>query len=124
MHERPFTQKIVGSILASLKDYPEGRVTAARVSVGEIYHLVPESVRTHFESLIAGTPLEGARLDLVEVPLQVRCKDCGQAGSVEDHHAPLCAACGSLSVENVAGHEIRVEDVALTVPEGTGGDRA
>lgn len=123
MHERPFTQKIVESILESLKDYPAGHVTAARVKVGEIYHLVPESVRTHFESLTVGTPLDGARLDLVEVPLQVRCKACGQVGKVEDHHAPLCGSCGSLSVENVAGHEIRVESVALSVPEVAGGDR-
>lgn len=123
MHERPFTQKIVESILESLKDYPAGHVTAARVNVGEIYHLVPDSVRTHFESLTVGTPLDGARLDLVEVPLQVRCAACGLVGGVEDHHAPLCASCGSLSVENVAGHEIRVESVALNVPEVAGGDR-
>lgn len=123
MHERPLTQKIVESILECLKDYPEGQVTALRVNVGEIYHLVPESVRTHFESLAVGTPLHGARLDLVEVPLQVRCKACGQVGGVEDHHAPLCSMCGSLSVENVVGHEIQVQSVALKVPEVAGGQR-
>lgn len=123
MHERPFTQKIVESILGCLKDYPAGQVTAARVSVGEVYHLVPDSVRAHFESLTAGTPLGGARLELVEVPLQIRCKDCGWSGGVDDHHAPLCGRCGSLSVENTAGHEIRVESVALQVAEAAGSDR-
>jgi hydrogenase nickel incorporation protein HypA/HybF len=123
MHERPYTQKIVESILGCLKDYPAGQVTAARVSVGEIYHLVPDSVRAHFESLTAGTPLGGARLEVVEVPLRVRCTECGWTGGVDDHHAPLCGACGSLSVVNTAGHEIRVDSVALKVPEGVGGER-
>lgn len=123
MHERPFTQKIVDSILGCLKEYPEGRVTAARVSVGEIYHLVPDSVRAHFESLTVGTPLSGAHLDLREVPLQIRCKACGAVGGVEDHHAALCGKCGSPSVENVDGHEIRVESVAVKVAEVAGGER-
>jgi hydrogenase nickel incorporation protein HypA/HybF len=117
MHERPFTQKIVESILNTLKDYPAGQVTAARVNIEEIYHLVPDSVQAHFESLAAGTSLAGARLQLEEIPLEIRCKDCGLTGGVEDHHAPFCAACGSFSIENVAGHEIRVESVALKVPE-------
>jgi hydrogenase nickel incorporation protein HypA/HybF len=117
MHERPFTQRIVEAILASLKDYPAGRVTAARVSVGEVFHLVPDSVRTHFESLTAGTPLAGSLLELEETPLRVQCRDCGQMGPVTDHHAPLCGACGSLSVDQVAGHEIRVESFSLRVPE-------
>ncbi|MBL8022961.1 MAG: hydrogenase maturation nickel metallochaperone HypA [Elusimicrobia bacterium] len=123
MHERPFTQKIVESILDSLKDYPSGRVTSARVLVGEVYHLVPDSVRAHFESLTLGTPLEGAELDLVEVPLRVKCNGCGEVSGVEDHHAPHCEKCESVSVTNVEGHEIRVESVALKVPEGAGDHR-
>jgi hydrogenase nickel incorporation protein HypA/HybF len=123
MHERPFTQKIVESILDSLKDYPTGRVTAARVRVGEIYHLVPDSVRAHFESLAAGTSLAGAQLDLVEVPLRVKCNACSEVCGVEDHHAPHCEKCGSVSVTNVEGHDIQVERVVLNVPEGAGDHR-
>jgi hydrogenase nickel incorporation protein HypA/HybF len=116
VHERPFTQKIVEAVLTSLEGHPAERVVSARVRVGEVFHLVPESVEAHFRSLTAGTPLSQARLDLAEDPLTVRCRDCGLSGGVEDHHLLLCRACGSRAVDTVSGHEIRIESVTLKDP--------
>lgn len=109
MHEGHFTEQIVEAVLKELNGVPVDPSTAIRVSVGETFHLVPESVQLHYGILTQGTPLEGTVLMLEEIPVQVECRRCGERGGVEDHHLLLCSRCGSQDVTMVAGHEVTVE---------------
>lgn len=111
MHEGHFTEKIVEEILSELKKYPERKVKTVSVSVGEVYHLVLESVLMHFEICVAGTPLQGVAMSLKEDPMQVLCHICQKTGPVEDHHMPMCSACGSLKVKTVGGNTITVDTI-------------
>ena len=113
MHEGGFTQRIVDAILKELQAYPGRKVKRAAVKVGELFHLEPDSVRTHFRSSTKGTTLEGAELELKETPVSVLCRDCGKRGGVEDHHLLLCGNCGSLHVELIEGQEILLEEIDL-----------
>ncbi len=113
MHEQGFTEQIVDAVLAELSVRAEGRPRRVRVRVGEALHLNAESVRSHFRSLAAGTSLEGALLDLEEVPMTVRCRRCLAEGTVEDHHCPLCPACGSADVDVVSGNDVVIETIEL-----------
>jgi len=117
MHEANFTEQIVSTILNELKKYPDDRPRGAKVLVGEMLHLVPESVHMHYQLLTRGTPLEGIALDLVEVPVKIRCNHCGTEGAVEDHHLLMCTACSTMNVKLVSGNEIWVEVVELETKE-------
>lgn len=109
MHEGHFTEQIVEAVLKELDGAAVDREAAILVSVGEMFHLVSESVQLHYGILTKGTPLEGTVLILEEVPVEVVCRQCGERGGVEDHHLLLCSKCGSQEVEMVAGHEVTVE---------------
>ncbi len=111
MHEENFTQQIVDAILAELKKYPDQKPEAIRVSVGEMLHLVPESVRLHYGLMTKGTPLEGIALDLRALPVIVRCRGCHHEGVVEDHHFLMCASCGSQQVELLSGDKISIDSI-------------
>ena len=113
MHEGQFTDKIVEVILAELEKYPGSKIKAVKVTVGEVYHLVLESVLMHFEISVKGTPLEGVTLDLHEEPMKVYCDQCHQTGPVEDHHMPVCPFCNSLKVNPVSGNSIAVESIRI-----------
>jgi hydrogenase nickel incorporation protein HypA/HybF len=111
MHEGQFTDKIVEVILEELKKHPGRKIRTVKVAVGEVYHLVLESVLMHFEISVRGTPLEDVRLDLKEDPMQVYCRQCQKTGFVEDHHMPLCSSCGSLDIKTVSGNSISVDSI-------------
>lgn len=113
MHEGHFTEEIVKAILTEVKKYPDCRPDAIKVSVGQMFHLVPESVETHFRIMAQGTPLEKTRLLLHEVPVEVECQDCKKIVAVEDHHFLVCSLCGSLDVEIVSGKEIKIDSIHL-----------
>ena len=114
MHEGQFTQKIVEAILDELKKHPHKKIEGVRVKVGEVYHLILESVLMHFDILVKGTDLEGVVLDLYEEGMKVSCQDCHKTGTVEDHHMPICSFCQSMKVKVVSGNEIKIESIRFS----------
>jgi hydrogenase nickel incorporation protein HypA/HybF len=58
-----------------------------------------EELQQGFVMLTTGTPLEGAVLEVEQVPLEVECS-CGYAGEVEDAgivgHMFVCPSCGQV----------------------------
>lgn len=88
------------------------RVTKVRVQVGHLRQVVPSALEFSFGLVAAGTPLEGAELEMEEVPVSARCGGCG--GRSEIPGFPLqCRACGSSELEILAGEELLVESLDL-----------
>ncbi len=113
MHEGSFTEEIVQAILKELGDRPGQHASRVRVRVGEMLHLQSDAVRLHFGLLTKGTGLEGAELELEEVPVRVRCRGCGAEGPVEDHHLLACPVCGEARVVVLEGKDVFIQSVDL-----------
>ncbi len=113
MHEWKFTEQIVETIIAELKKYPDKKPKSITVTVGEVYHLVPESVLAHYELLTKDTVLKGVRIDLEEERLEIFCRQCRKSGSVEDHHLIACRHCYSRDVATLKGDKILIKSIEL-----------
>lgn len=88
------------------------RVTKVRVQVGRLRQVVPSALDFSFGLVAEGTPVEGAELEMEEVPVSARCGACGWRGGLPDF--PLqCRACGSPEPEILAGEELLVESLDL-----------
>jgi hydrogenase nickel incorporation protein HypA/HybF len=111
MHEGHFTEQIVEGVVNDLKKYPGKKVESITVKVGEVYHLMPDSVLMHYELITKGTQLEGVKLKLLEEPVLVICSQCGKQGPVEDHHLLLCSHCHSREVKAIAGDKVIIEEI-------------
>ena len=88
------------------------RVTRVRLEVGRLTAVVPDAMRFCFEVCARGTSLEGAVLQIDEVPGRIRCARCGDETELADP-IPLCP-CGSAEVEVIAGRELRIKEVEVT----------
>ncbi len=113
MHEGHFTEQVVEAILKELEPHKGSRIKKVSVSVGEMMHLVPESVMQHYELLTQGTRLQGVALELKEVPVMIQCRSCGQTGPVEDHHVLMCGHCDSRDVHILSGNKVVIESLQL-----------
>lgn len=113
MHEANFTQEIVTAILDDLKHYPSLHAKQVKVKVGEMLHLMPESVQTHYQQMTKGSYLEGVSLLLEETPVEVKCKHCGFTGGVEDHHVLFCSKCDSFDVTLLKGNEVTIDSIEM-----------
>jgi hydrogenase nickel incorporation protein HypA/HybF len=105
------------SIAASIADivdrHAKGRkVIRVEVAIGHLRQAVPSAVSFGFELVSMGTPLEGARLEIRQVPVRGRCRRCGEV--VEPEAWPLaCPVCSSFELSITGGEELCVEAIEI-----------
>jgi len=116
MHELAITQSVVAAVTERTGTAPVARV---RVRVGRLAGVVPDAMRFCFELVTAGTPLEGAALEIEQPEGRARCRTCGARFVLAD--LVLLCDCGSADVEVLAGRELAVASVVLGAPADRAG---
>jgi len=109
MHELSITQGIVESVSEAI---PVGKVLAVTVEIGKLSGVVADSVRFCFDLCAQGTPLEGARLEIVDVAGRGRCGCCEHEMEIAELTAPC--PCGNPFLEILRGQELRIRSVEVT----------
>lgn len=107
MHEMSITLSMLDIVKEHMARHGVERLRQVRVRIGEMSAVEPESLRFCFEASIKDTPLDGAVLEVEEVPLTGRCRECGREFRIEGYLS-RCPACSSLSIDHVAGHELDI----------------
>ena len=110
MHEMAITQSVVQAVAERCDGRTVDQVT---IVIGRLSGVVPDSVRFCFDLCTMGTALEGARLDIIDVPGRARCRQCDELVELPDFIA-LCP-CGSADLEIVAGEELSIHNVEVRV---------
>jgi hydrogenase nickel incorporation protein HypA/HybF len=109
MHELSLCRSIVEISLR----YARGRpVAVVRVKIGHLRQVVPATLQSCFAIVVAETELAGAVLEVLEVPAEVRCRDCGRV-TMLDRFELRCGECGGNDLEVVAGEEFFVESLEI-----------
>jgi hydrogenase nickel incorporation protein HypA/HybF len=108
MHELAITQGVVDAVTERTGTTP---VTSVRLRVGRLSGVVPDAMRFCFELVTAGTPLDGASLEIEQPEGRGRCRACGAEFALPD--LILLCDCGSADVEVLAGRELAVASVVL-----------
>lgn len=108
MHELSIAEAVVDMV----RERTDGRtVRCVRLRVGRLAGVVPESLEFCFQLASAGTPLEGADLDIEQPVGAAHCRTCRQDFVLED--LILLCPCGSADVEVVTGQELMVASVRV-----------
>ena len=81
MHELAITQSVVEAVTERTGTTP---VAAVRLRVGRLAGVVPDAMRFCFELVTAGTPLDGAALDIDQPQGSGRCRTCGAEFELTD----------------------------------------
>jgi hydrogenase nickel incorporation protein HypA/HybF len=111
VHELSIAEAIVAVAERNAKGR---RVAKVEVQVGHLRQVVPSSLEFAFELVTRGTSLDGAELEIEEVPTSVACRSCGAEGRVDE--LPFaCPSCGGVDVDVTSGDELLV--VALELEE-------
>ena len=108
MHELAIVQSLVEAVTERTG---EARVATVHVRVGRLSGVLPGAMRFCFELVVAGTPLEGAGLDIEQPEGRALCRACGDEFAVPD--VVLLCDCGSADVVVTAGRELTVSSVRL-----------
>lgn len=73
MHELALAE----AIAAIAEEHAGGRrVAKVEVEIGHLRQVVPTALTFAFELVTQGTPIEGAELEIKDVPARVACRSC------------------------------------------------
>jgi hydrogenase nickel incorporation protein HypA/HybF len=109
LHELAIAESIVG---ISARHADGRQVTKVYLKVGHLRQVVPSALAFSFELVAQGTPVEGAELEVQQIPAAGLCRDCGEETRLESF--PLqCRACGGFDLEILQGEELFVESLEM-----------
>lgn len=111
MHELALTETLVTLVAEQAQGAPVRRVT---LEIGQLSAVLPESMQFCFDVCAQGTPLQGAILEIIEIPGQGRCRDCGQVMALEMPYG-VCDSCDSLAIDIIAGQELRLKNMEIAL---------
>lgn len=108
MHELAIARNIV----AIVAEKAEGRrVRKVTLEVGRLSGVMAGAVAFCFDEVAAGTPLDGAGLDIREIDGRGRCRACNLEFAKPTLFAPC--PCGSRQTVLLAGDELNIKSMEL-----------
>ncbi|WP_416676640.1 hydrogenase maturation nickel metallochaperone HypA [Egbenema bharatensis] len=108
MHELGITQNIVAIAAEYAHGMPVKRVT---LEVGQLTAILPDAIRFCFDVCCQGTVLEGAQLDIIEIPGLGRCQRCGREIPLELPFG-VCD-CGCQELQIIQGEELLIKQLEM-----------
>jgi len=107
MHEFGLVEGIIEAVEKRAGDRP---VASVHVRIGTLHHAGQGPMEQAFEMVTAGTALEGARLELIQVPVTSACRSCGQT-DLDDETLGICPACGGRDILHMGGDDLILESI-------------
>jgi hydrogenase nickel incorporation protein HypA/HybF len=112
MHELAITQSMLDLVLKQAENAGAERVAKIDLVIGEMSGVVDECVEFYFEFLSKDTIAQGAVLSFKRVPMQARCRSCGELFTPKEFDWS-CPICHNDSMEIVAGNELYIESIEV-----------
>lgn len=107
MHELSIAMSIID---LALEEGRERAVTvdAVHLDLGPLSGVVADALRFSWDIACQGTPLEGARLVIREIPVEIHCAACNANRTLDSMQWLCCPVCGTPALEVIHGKELAV----------------
>ena len=88
------------------------RVTKVWLEIGALSGVEPSAMEFCFDAATRDTLAEGAQLEIVLIPGQGACLDCGKTVALAERFG-VCPECGGCKVQMTGGDEMRVKELEV-----------
>lgn len=113
MHELSIAMGIVDGAADEATRHPGERVAAVHLRLGQLSGVVKAALMFSYDLASEGTPLQGSRLEIDEVPATIFCRECGEEQKLGSIQNFCCPVCGLASSEIVRGRELMIVGLEL-----------
>lgn len=112
MHEMSVCLNILEILQSSAREHHFDKVKTVVIELGKLGCLDPDVLRYTFSIAAENTLAEGARLDIVELPLHAWCHNCGKQVEPGTEFGP-CPLCGSPDLRLESGQEMNIKELKV-----------
>jgi hydrogenase nickel incorporation protein HypA/HybF len=121
VHELSVAVALVERACEKAVELGDVKVEALRVRVGPLSGVVKEALLFSFDVAAKGTAIEGARLEVEDVPLTVHCAHCARERTLASPQHLRCPVCGESTPDVRRGRELEL--TALEVLDDVASNR-
>ena len=108
MHELGITQNIIAIVIEHAQGSKVQRVV---LEIGKLSAIMPDAISFCFDICTQSTVLEGAILEIIEIPGLARCRQCGAEIHL-DKPFGICS-CGSVQLALISGEELKIKEIEI-----------
>lgn len=110
MHEFSVTKSLVDLCNQEAEKHKINRVRLIKVKLGKFTGFSSDAINFYFDYLKNGTRCEFAKIEFFEMPIRIKCRDCGFEDDIEE---PLfiCPVCCKTNIDILTGREFYVESI-------------
>lgn len=112
MHEMSLAEGIRQIVEDQARQHGFTAVRSLRLEIGRFAGVEKSALAFCFDIAMRGSPAEGARLEMIDLPGRALCHDCKREVEIEDRLDP-CPLCGGGRLVPEAGSEMRVKDMEV-----------
>lgn len=112
MHELSITKEILDLAIAKAREANSGRVVQINLVIGDASSVIDDSVQFCFDFVSRETIAQGARLNFHRVPVQMKCRNCGNLFCPEKKTWE-CPQCREWDAEIVKGIEFYMDSIEV-----------
>ncbi|MBV8857490.1 MAG: hydrogenase maturation nickel metallochaperone HypA [Acidobacteria bacterium] len=113
MHELSIAMSMVEMAAEEAARRGCAQVCAIHLRLGPLSGVVREALLFSYDVACEGTPLEGSRLVIEDVPVVVFCPACAAEQTLASVQRFFCPACGTPAPQVVRGRELEVVALEL-----------
>lgn len=110
MHEFSVTKSLVDLCNNEAEKNNFSSIYKIHLKVGKFTGFSPDSICFYFEHLKPNTKCKDAEIIFDEVPIRIKCTDCGKESEIEEPIL-VCPECGKMTIEVISGREFYVESI-------------
>ena len=108
MHELSIAMSMIEMATDELKKHEGRQVNALYLKLGALSGVVPDALLFSWEIACQGTPLDGARLEIEEIPVAVYCANCRAEKTLPAINSFFCPVCNTPASQILQGKELEV----------------
>jgi hydrogenase nickel incorporation protein HypA/HybF len=113
MHELSIAMSIVEMAQEEAESRGRVQVLAIHLRLGQLSGVVKEALLSAYDMACEATPIEGSRLLIEEIPVEVFCPRCRIARRVRSIQWFCCPKCFTPTAEIVRGKELEVAGLEI-----------
>lgn len=112
MHEMSLAEGVLQLVEETARREGAKRVKLVVLEIGRMSSVQPEALSFCFDVVTRNSVLEGAALDIVDVPGAGWCMQCAATVPMTELYGS-CPNCGSYQVQPTGGTEMRVREIEI-----------
>jgi hydrogenase nickel incorporation protein HypA/HybF len=113
MHEMSLTEGVVKILEDQAQAHGFAKVKTVWLEIGALSNVEPESMEFCFGAVAKQSPVASeAVLQIVTIPGQAACLDCGSTVEIAQRYDP-CPKCGGFGLKVIGGTEMKIKELEV-----------